>query len=64
MKCYETDFESTELTPFRCIHKKGGNLMQYGYFDDAAREYVELKQFWNVEPAIEGLLGTAFRPFV
>ncbi len=31
---------------------------------DAAREYVELKQFWNVEPAIEGLLGTAFRPFV
>ena len=40
MKRYETDFASAELKPFRCIHKKGGNLMQYGYFDDAAREYV------------------------
>ena len=40
MKCYETDFASAKLTPVRCIHKKGGNLMQYGYFDDAAREYV------------------------
>jgi SAM-dependent methyltransferase len=28
---------------------------------DAAREYAELKNFWSVEPAIEGLLGDAFR---
>lgn len=29
----------------------------------AAREYVELKKFWSVEPAIEGLLGEKFKLF-
>ena len=26
----------------------------------AMREYLELKKFWSVEPAIEGLLGERF----
>ena len=36
----ETDFASAGGAPSRCRYKKGGNLMQYGHFDDAAREYV------------------------
>ena len=28
---------------------------------DAMREYLELKKFWSVEPAIEGMLGKEFR---
>jgi hypothetical protein len=30
---------------------------------DAVREYLELKRFWSVEPAIEGMLGEKFRLF-
>jgi hypothetical protein len=29
----------------------------------AMREYLELKQFWSVEPAIEGMLGEKFKRF-
>jgi hypothetical protein len=28
---------------------------------DAVREYLELKKFWSVEPAIEGMLGEKIR---
>jgi SAM-dependent methyltransferase len=28
---------------------------------DAVREYLDLKKFWSVEPAIEGMLGAEFR---
>ena len=28
---------------------------------DAVREYLEMKKFWSVEPAIEGMLGKEFR---
>ena len=28
---------------------------------DAVREYLEMKKFWSVEPAIEGMLGEEFR---
>ena len=31
---------------------------------DAIREYAELKNFWVVEPAIEGLLGEQFKRFM
>ncbi len=56
------EFVSADATPKNLliraekIHEPGDTA--------AIQEYLELKKFWSVEPAIEGLLGEKFKLFM